>query len=58
MRKVTQRVTCGGTGKVATRVVSVSLTGKLTSERCAGHKELLKSTSQFFPGRGTSRHTH
>ena len=27
-------------------VVSVSLTGKVTSERCAGHKELLKSMSE------------
>ena len=38
---------CGDTeGGYFTMVVSVSLTGKLTSERCAGHKELLKSTSQ------------
>ena len=45
-------------GGYFTRVVSVSLTGKLTSERCVGHKELLKSMSQGVLSRQGNLQAH
>ena len=45
-------------GGYFTRVVSVSLTGKLTSERCVGHKELLKSMSQRVLSRQENLQAH